>query len=742
MVREGQSHDSRLGRLERRFDIPMVSVLAKKEKQIQQNYRPVIGVHKWFARRPGAVFRALLLSEFGHDGTLRDSYYRSNDLGGLTILDPFMGGGTPLFEANRLGMNVMGCDTNPLAYWIVHQELAPLDRVRFRETAEVVIRGIQRKIGTLYRTTCLECGKTDAVVKYFLWVKRHQCPECGDEFDLSPGPLVAQNARHPRYVYHCPHCHGLTEVEKKPESGVQCGHCHQDFPLQGNAHRNTYECPSCGHSGKYLQEIAENGPPEHRLFAIEYHCHHCKSTHKGRFFKAPDSADLERLAKAQCQLKKLKLPIPDDVIPDGAETKRLHRWGYTRYRELFNDRQLLGLSLLAENIRNVEDDAARQALATVFSDSLRYQNMVCRYDTMALKCQDIFSVHGFPVGLVECENNLIGIPRVGSGGFGHFIEKYDRAKAYCEEPFETTFTPQGRKQLVPIPGERIKARFVRRWPKAPKSRIAWLNARSVASLKLPEACLDGVFTDPPYYDNVQYAELMDFCYVWLRQILGKEVTEFKVASTRSNQELTGNPRLGRGLEYFTSGISIVFSQAASALKPHAPFVFTYHHNDLDAYAPICVALLDAGLLCTSVFAAPAEMGASIHINGTGSSTVDSIIVARRETKVAPAPLDDPKDLERALQSDANDLARGGVNVTQGDVTCLALGLIMASANRRLFDGWIRESESADKLTQVRELQKTIESAMLVPDMIQRVLANTAKIQHEPVQYVMFAKEGG
>ena len=73
----------------------------------------------------------------------------------------------------------------------------------------------------------------------------------------------------------------------------------------------------------------------------------------------------------------------------------------------------------------------------VVSDFLRYQNMLARYDTYALKCQDIFSVHGFPVGLVQCENNLLGIPKVGSGAFRHFIEKYRRAKLYCEQPFET-----------------------------------------------------------------------------------------------------------------------------------------------------------------------------------------------------------------------------------------------------------------------------------------------------------------
>ena len=134
----------------------------------------------------------------------------------------------------------------------------------------------------------------------------------------------------------------------------------------------------------------------------------------------------------------------------GDETDRLHRWGYSRYRELFNDRQLLGLELqLPADIAGVNDERVRHALATNLSDLLRYQNMLCRYDTMALKSLDIFSVHGFPVGLVQCESNLLGImngngTNVGSGGWTNIIEKYAKAKRYCDAPFEVRQTARAR----------------------------------------------------------------------------------------------------------------------------------------------------------------------------------------------------------------------------------------------------------------------------------------------------------
>ena len=101
--------------------------------------------------------------------------------------------------------------------------------------------------------------------------------------------------------------------------------------------------------------------------------------------------------------------IPEDAIPHGDETERLHRWGYQHYREMFSARQLLGLEHSCRLISKVADQSIREALATNLSDLLRYQNMLCRYDAMALKSLDVFSVHGFPVGLVHCESNLLGI---------------------------------------------------------------------------------------------------------------------------------------------------------------------------------------------------------------------------------------------------------------------------------------------------------------------------------------------
>ncbi len=73
--------------IEKNFDIPFVADLALREKQIQQNYRPVIAVHKWFARRPGTLFRALILSEFSKS-SLREAFFQFNKLKGIRVVNP------------------------------------------------------------------------------------------------------------------------------------------------------------------------------------------------------------------------------------------------------------------------------------------------------------------------------------------------------------------------------------------------------------------------------------------------------------------------------------------------------------------------------------------------------------------------------------------------------------------------------------------------------------------------------
>jgi hypothetical protein len=235
------------------------------------------------------------------------------------------------------------------------------------------------------------------------------------------------------------------------------------------------------------------------MFAIEYYNPNRKNVHAGRFFKKPGEEDLKCFDSVVSRLKQLQPAfVPGQRIPVGDETARLHRWGYSHYRELFNERQLVGLEIICRLIESVGNRRVRHALATNLSDLLRYQNMLCRYDTMALKSLDIFSVHGFPVGLVQCESNILGVANgsgvnVGSGGWRNIVDKYAKAKRYCDAPFETKHVA-GRKIVMPIKGEWIGERL-----NGERARAVTIRCASSTSFEFKANSFDAVFTDPPYF---------------------------------------------------------------------------------------------------------------------------------------------------------------------------------------------------------------------------------------------------
>lgn len=713
--------------IERHFQIPFVARLALAEKQIQQNYRPLIAVHKWFARRPGTLFRALILSELNAQN-VDQTYFHGHRFADKHILDPFMGGGTTVVEANRLGCMVTAADINPMSWWIVRQEIQDLDLQSYGKAAAELRAHLRDEIGPLFQTKCTKTGKM-AEVKYCLWVKTAQCSSCGKHHDLFPNHLIAQDVRHTANVFVCGYCGSLFESKDRRHSGP-CLCCGKPLPVAHVAGRNQSRCIHCDANIVYPTK----SPPEHRLFAIEYHLPYAQGDEwrKGRLFKAADAEDLAKFAQAEERLRKIRPRfIPDDAIPKGDETERLHRWGYHHYRDLFNARQLLGLELSCRWINRFPDERIREALATNLSDLLRYQNMLCRYDIMALKSLDIFSVHGFPVGLIQCESNILGIGGtrglpVGSGGWLNITEKFAKAKKYCLQPFEVRHE-MDKKVEVPIKGEWIGTYRNGSHP-AERRQVDLICGDSTA---LPGTePLDGIFTDPPYFGNVQYAELMDFCYVWLRTLAGANHPEFASQTTRNAGELTGNVNMGRDLVHFTEGISATFRKGARRLRSGSPLTFTYHHNSLDAYVPMAVAILDAGLTCSASLPCPAEMGASIHINGTGSSIIDTVFVCRR-TGVVPRRwiVGTPKELAGIIQQEIEALAQGGLKVTQGDIRCISHGHLTRLAVWNLRTDWKCEAPTLERMAMVRRWYREFGGLETVLDSLESIFS-TSSVRQE------------
>ena len=117
--------------IESSFPFEEISEVAEIESWRKEVHRPIYHMHKWWARRLGSVFRAVILGASQPVGTdIMRLLYEPVNLNGLVVFDPFMGSGTTVGEAHKLGCTAIGRDINPVAYRLVKTALSPLSQKR------------------------------------------------------------------------------------------------------------------------------------------------------------------------------------------------------------------------------------------------------------------------------------------------------------------------------------------------------------------------------------------------------------------------------------------------------------------------------------------------------------------------------------------------------------------------------------------------------------------------------------
>jgi len=211
--------------IEESFPIVEINRLAIPERNA---FKPIYKMHKWFARRASCVFRAILLGATKPAGTdIMEEFYKDHtddpDTNGVKILDPFMGGGTTVVEALRLGCHVTGIDLNPVAWFIVKTEVEPVDidelkdafkRLADRKTASG--KSVKEELLSHYKTDCPCCGN-EADIIYTFWVKSAICtnPTCKKQVPLFKDYIIAQKSPSTRYIpdYQCPHCNKKFDLD-------------------------------------------------------------------------------------------------------------------------------------------------------------------------------------------------------------------------------------------------------------------------------------------------------------------------------------------------------------------------------------------------------------------------------------------------------------------------------------------------------------------------------------------------
>lgn len=601
--------------VEANFPVEEVSKLALREGNQK---KPIYQIHKWWARRLGSVFRALLLASTLPSTTSHEDFwerfYSKNDLSDLVVLDPFMGGGTTIVEAMKCGASVIGVDIDPVATFITGKEIEHFTPEKLQAAFWALEQEVSQELLQFYKT--LDSDKCLRDVTYVFWVDLVRCPKCGLEFEAHPH-FTLSRAKSEITVF-CRHCHAIKEVPV----GAECFEC-EECGNTTNIHnatvsRGMYTCPNCGTRDR-ITNLTSDSPLEKRMFAIEY-----RDTNGQRAYKRAEEFDkgLYLVAEQRLAEKWDQLIFPRHEIPSvGRNDMRPISHGYTRYWQLFNKRQLYCLSLILEKISEISDITTKEYMLLAFSDSLASNNMLCSYAFDYQKLTPLFGLHAYNMITRPVENNVWG-GHYGRGSFRKCFDKMMRGKSYSNSPYEMKYTASKTQKIMT--GETIRAKMASSasefWD--PNTNALLVNGSSEELHDIPDNSIDLVLTDPPYYDNLSYSELSDFFYVWLQRQLQPrnrtgESTPYQTALFADSND----PKA------FAEGITNVFQECARVLKAQGRLIFTFHHRKIAAWMVLLQALRAADLEIVAVFPVRSEGKSGFH-SSEGNIKWDAVLVCR------------------------------------------------------------------------------------------------------------------
>ncbi|MHA1994094.1 MAG: DNA methyltransferase [Candidatus Hodarchaeales archaeon] len=620
--------------LEKDFPIAKIQKIAKVESQRRQFYRPIYSVHKSWARRPGSTFRAVGIAQFSEAPLFsstdddKGAFYKNHNFSDRIVLDPFCGGGTTIIELNRLGVKTVGIDLNPVAWFTTKKELDILDTAKFQDHISKFFSKVGKQIIEFYQTKCTECGSDQADIMYTFWVRTIRCPSCQSQQDLFKYYIIGKKQRKSsETMVICPDCDMLFYSSEDLSSTSVCPSCDTKFiPKIGNCRKKIFSCTRCESEFRLVDILQDNLKSfSSRQIAIEFYCKTCKY----RGYKQIEDKDIRNYNTVQGLFEEQKegLPYPREHLPiRGPNIKNLINYGFQDFADLFNSRQLLSLSLLLECILSISDQNLKEFFVSAFSSCLEFHTVLCPYNYTMKQIVNIFNFQSFLVPLQYVENNVWGTDK-GNGTFITYLDKIIKAKEYCDAPFEIDIK-ENQISRVSVPGDRIHANIVNDFEQlvTSKNPDALLITGSSINLKkynIPDQSIDLVLTDPPYFDYIQYSELANFFYIWLRVVLKLTYPWFESPTIMDKEEIG----IQKNKNQFVSQLIKVFTECHRVLKDNSPLVFTFHHSNTNAWILILTALKESQFLLKEAYPVISEFQARPV---TGSNT-DIILVARKTT---------------------------------------------------------------------------------------------------------------
>ena len=634
-----------------------ISEEAKKEKA---GRAPTFEMHYWWTRKPlvtarAAVLGALLPSDYdisdfkrllglgrekrahNHDinpdqfEKLREEYANVWGTENPVVLDPFAGGGSIPFEAMRVGVDAISNDYNPVAYLI---QKATLEYPRkygdklyndVKKGLEWVFEETKNELESYYPT---HNGLPAAA---YIWAWMVRCPKCG--FD---NPLVGQwwlVRKEKNNVYIQPSVvDGKLNIEIRNGTDVPEGTCTGGKGL----------CLSCGaiiSNDIVRKDIAER--EEEKLLAVVL------KKSKGKEYVLPSKEDDEAFQRAkELTNRNWDKWLKEDLMPleEMPEDNRGAIWAklYLKYwYNLLNPRQQLLFVKILKNVKEYSKiisnkydfdyaEAVTTYLSFIFGKHIDYNCRSTSWHRTKQIITDVFASRGIAMRWDHAEVN----PFV--GGSGTLISVNKSILNGLKYPIDK------------LPD---------------KGNVKIIN-NSIIHLK---ENVDIIVTDPPYFDDIQYAELSEFFYVWERKAL-EGFHDLGDAPKAEDMSVGGN----RDAEFFQKMFKLSCIRMHNSLKDEGILVMFFAHSSLDAWDFVIHSLQKASFRITATWPVHTESTTNPLARGHASMMSSIIIVARKRKSDKSGYIEEiQEEVEAHLKKRLDEFWKYGLR--GADLTVSAMG---------------------------------------------------------------------
>jgi len=604
------------------------------------------------------------------------------------ILDPTAGGGSIPFESVRLGFSTLANDLNPVAALIqkatiewpvvfgmsVQQELLRL--------GQQLVSRVRDRLAFAYPSEPDEDMRSDG----YLWARTITCPYCDGLVPLSPNWRLAPDGTGvrlvPQIVPTLQRGNAALDAPASPNAAQSAAGC-ATTPERGSDHLKpergsdrvcsfeivhklkdhspgtvaggdgTCPFPDCQRviDGEVIKRQAQDRRMGQQLYAVVYKRKIVTKTKTGkekvkweRGYRAPRLEDevseliAERLAEKLPEWEALDI-VPTEAIPDGLKTLEPQRYGMVKWQDLFSSRQLLGHGTTVEIYRELleEEQAAGRLnetakaafgyLALTLDKMLNYNSRMSVWMPTREVIANTFNRHDFAF----CWSHAEMAPLIVGLGYDWAVEQTGKCIAELIQ--------LARPDLTGSVGGQTTLDF---HAYTPPSII--LTCKSGDSLDhIDDASIDAVVMDPPYYDNVMYAELSDFFYVWLKRTAGYVYPElFRRQLTDKEHEAVANPakfKDQKGAKVlaardYQERMAAIFAECRRVLKANGIMTLMFTHKATGAWDALTKGLMEAGFTITASWPINTEAEGSLHIKDKAAANSTIFLVCR------PRPLRD------------------------------------------------------------------------------------------------------